>query len=248
MYYIKMTFTPQSEAEITEENVEDESYNLWGYLGDLRCNGQIYKDFTIIYNDKTFQAFFLTPELDSIDEKNCRSYTNEKLAKIKNEYTITTEILGKNIVTEKFCTCAESSWYILYTCQSYAVSPIVCGDCLYMIPAYKFSHVQLPKACQPTLGWQADYDLIDQLWRYSSFDRFTYRQMSNPESQLSKSGREICAAYEHALNKPFYYFLYHFSDSKKSREQCPICKSDWALEENIGNMAFKCDKCRIISC
>ncbi|MCL2462464.1 MAG: Zn-ribbon-containing protein, partial [Defluviitaleaceae bacterium] len=59
----------------------------------------------------------------------------------------------------------------------------------------------------------------------------------------------ICAAYEKALGKPFYYFLFYFDcqDASISREKCPVCGGDWMLEEKIGSISFKCDKCRLVS-
>ena len=249
MYYVKMIFASLEKIKITENNAEDMdiSGNIWGYLGELHRNGQIYKDQTLIYDDNVFQAFFFMPELDSLDEKNCNSYVIRELAAIKKEYAITYEILGKNAVVNEICSCKNSSWYILYARKDYAISPVFCGDCFKEIPVYKLSHIKLPKDCQSELGWQAEYDLIDELWFLSSFDRFTYRQMSNPESRLSKSGRKICASYEKVMKKPFYYFLFYYSESGKARKLCPVCGGDWVLKENIGVLSFKCDKCRLVS-
>ena len=220
---------------------------VWGFLGDLFRNGQIYKN-ELIHHDGAFQAFFFMPEMDSLDEKYCTSYAIKGLTDIKKTYHITTEVLGSDTTVYGLCECDDPSWYILYTNQVYNMSPIVCGDCLKAIPTYKLSRVELPKNCQSELGWQWDYNLIHKLWYLSSFDRFTYRQMSDPKSQLSKLGMEICAAYENALGKPFYYFLFHSSTSGKAREQCPICGSDWKLDNNIGFISHKCDKCRMLSC
>lgn len=249
MYYTKMTFTPFEKVEITENNVEDMDMtgNIWGYFGDLLRNGQIYKEQSLIYNDGVFQAFFFMPDLDSLDEKNCNSYVLKSLSYINKEYAITAEVLGRNAVVNAACSCRDSSWYVLYTRQNYAFSPILCGDCFKMIPVYKLSQVELPKDCQSEIGWQADYELMDKLWLYSSFDRFTYRQVSDPKSTLSKAGREICATYEKVLGRPFYYFLFHYSESGRLRKKCPDCGSDWILEKDMGFLSFKCDKCRLVS-
>lgn len=249
MYYTKMTFTPLKKMEITENNVEDMDIagNIWGYLGDLLRNGQVYEDQSLIYNDNNFQAFFFMPELDSLEEKNCNRYVLESLAQIKQDYAVTHKVLGQNAVVNTVCSCRNSTWYFLYACHNYAFSPIICGDCSKMIPVYKLSQIELPKDCQSELGWQADYTLIDKLWFNSGFDHFTYRQMSNPKSKLSKTGREICAAYEKALGKPFYYFLFHYSASRRLRKKCPDCGGEWMLKDAIGHMTFKCDKCRLIS-
>ena len=248
MYYVKMTFTPSERVEITENNVEDMDMtgNIWNYLGCLARYGHIYRD-SLIYDEGIFQAFFFMPELDSLDEKNCHRHILQGLKNIERKFAITVDVLGKDAVVNTVCSCGDSSWHILFARKNDAISPIYCGDCFKMIPAYKLSHIELPKDCQPELGWQADYKLIDKLWFYSSFDRFTYRQMSDPKSQLSKSGREICAAYEKVLGKPFYYFLFHYNISGRVRKKCPDCGGDWILEKDIGYLSFKCDKCRLVS-
>lgn len=247
LYYVKMTFTPFEKVEITDENVGELSWPLWSFLGSLYRNGQAYKD-QLIHDGGVFTAFFFMPELDAMEEKNCDGPVLEDLSKVRKQYEIVTEILGRDSATYKLCACKAPSWYILYTIYTYNMSPIVCGDCSGMIPAYKFNHVELPKGCQPALGWQSEYDLVTKLWHFSSFDRFTYRQQSSPNSELSKSGREICAAYEKALDKPFYYFLFHYSESGRTRgKKCPVCGNDWTSEEDIGNLNYKCDKCRLVS-
>ena len=250
MYYTKITFTPLEKLEITEDNVEDMDITsaIWGYTGDLLRNGQIYQnDKVLIHNDNVFQAFFFMPELDSLDEKYCNEYVNGSFIRIKERCEIAVEVLGRNTIVNPVCSCNDSSWYILYALKKDAFSPIVCGDCLKMIPTYKLPKMEIPAHIQSEIGWLADYYLIDQLWMYCGFDRFTYRQMSDIKSTLSKSGREICSAYENAIGKPFYYFLYYHSNSKKIWKTCPDCGGEWKLKDNIGNLSFKCDICRLVS-
>jgi len=226
----------------------DMSGNIWGYTGDLLRNGQRYQnDCVLIHNNNVFQAFFFVPELNSLNEKYCNNYVLESLARIKKWCEIKVEVLGKSAVVNPVCSCSDSSWYILFARKIDAYSPIVCGDCLQMVPIYKLPQIEMPKASQYEIGWLADYYLIDKLWFYSSFDRFTYRQMSDIKSTLSKAGREICTTYEKALGKPFYYFLFHYSDYGRLRKNCPVCGSEWVLKDDIGNLSFKCDKCRLVS-
>lgn len=249
MYYVKMTFTPSNKINITENNIEDDiiTGRIWNYLGNMSRYGQIFKDMTLIYEKNVFHAFFLMPEIDSLDEKNCHRHTVDALADVRKKFGISTEILGSNSVVSEVCMCDDPSWYVLYGRRDYAFSPIVCGDCLKMIPAYKFLHIELPLDCPSEFGWLEDYCMINQLWFRSSFDRFTYRQMNDPESQLSKSGRKICAFFEKETKKPYYYHLFHYSDSKKNRGLCPDCGGNWILKESIGSITYKCDKCRLVS-
>jgi len=224
-----MTFTPLEKLEISEDSVEDMDITgiIWGYTGDLLRNGQIYHhDKVLIHNDNVFQAFFFMPELDSLDEKYCNEYVNRSLVRIKELCEISFEVIGRNTIVNPVCSCDDSTWYILFALKNDAFSPVVCGDCLNMIPIYKLPREEIPIKVQSEIGWLADYYFIDRLWMLCGFDRFTYRQMSDVNSALSKSGREICSTYENALDKPFYYFLYHHP-SKKVRKTCPVCGGEW---------------------
>lgn len=242
-----MKFMPFNKSEAIDDSYIDEIANiLWSYLGSLHQNGQIYDD-NLVHKDGAFYSYFFMPELDSLDEKYCSGYAIRDLAGIKKDFHIETEVLGKNVMDYAVCNCKESSWYVLYANRAYNISPIICGDCLGMIPSYKFNQIDIPKHIRTVLGWQEDYNLIDKLWFNSYFDRFTYRQMSNPNAQLSIDGSAICAAYEKALNKPFYYFLFHHSEARKSITICPKCGGDWVLNEKIQHISYKCDRCRLVS-
>ena len=252
MYYIKLTFIPFHKPKTIDQNYINEISNvLWAYLGSLHRNGQVSEG-SLIQKDGIFYSYFFMPELDSLNEKYCEESTIKHLADIKKDFQVKTEILGKNTVPEfQTCTCQESSWYVLYTARTEKFGPIICGDCLDTIPVYKFDHRfearKDMKDIRTTLGWQKDYNLIDELWFNGYSDRFTYRQMSHPESRLSVDGMAICAAYEKALGKPFYYFMFHNWMSRKSNKMCPKCGGDWTLNEPIGDISKKCDPCRLVS-
>lgn len=73
-------------------------------------------------------------------------------------------------------------------------------------------------------------------------DRFSKRQLSDPNSQLSKSGMEICTALEKVLKKPVFYFLYQPNKITKS---CPKCKGEWRKSKQTKTVDFVCDDCRL---
>jgi predicted nucleic acid-binding Zn ribbon protein len=247
MFYVKITFTPIEKIEITESNSDADSWDIGWYLGDLYRNGQAFKEWLLIFDENKYHAFLFMPEIDSLDEKYCNSPVLRSLEKIKTQFEVAIEVLGKNAYANEICTCNNSDWYILYARNDYNFSPISCGNCLKMIPIYKFPQIEMPKDCECAVSWENDYTLIDKLWISSGFDRFTYRQMSDVKSALTKSGRNICAAYEKALGKPFYYFLFRSNYSGRKRKKCPACGNAWTLEDDIGILSFKCDKCRIVS-
>ena len=85
---------------------------------------------------------------------------------------------------------------------------------------------------------------MDGLWLYCLSDRFTYRQLNNLDSQLSKIGLDICRELEKATNTPTYYYLFQ---SGKSKEKCPICGADWKLDNGNKFIDYKCDRCRLVA-
>jgi predicted nucleic acid-binding Zn ribbon protein len=94
------------------------------------------------------------------------------------------------------------------------------------------------------LYWQRDYQNIDSLYVSCLADRFTYRQMNNPNSLLSKNGIEICREFEKATGNPFYYYLANF---QKNLTTCPLCGENWQQNENNKIVDFKCHKCRLVT-
>ncbi len=75
-------------------------------------------------------------------------------------------------------------------------------------------------------------------------DRFTYRQMHNLDSTLSKSGRYICKEFEDLTGTPFYYYLFHHN---KTPTACPVCGNDWKLIGENTFIDYKCEKCRLVA-
>lgn len=91
---------------------------------------------------------------------------------------------------------------------------------------YKFPHIEGEQEHHGILGWKGAYRDVDSLFMYCLSDRFTYRQMNKPDSQLSITEREICKELEEATGAPFYYYLFHY---KKTPETCPVCGGEWTL-------------------
>lgn len=241
-----MTFTSINAIIVDNDNIDDITDPIWSYLGSLSQSGQIYNA-TLIKAEHGFCSYFSMPEKDSLEDKYCYDFTITDCASVKKIFQIEVEILGIDLEEEPCCTCKHTSWYFLYGRRMQKSSPIICGDCFRSVPAYKFSNIKLPTDVRTELSWQEDYSMIDNLWFNSFFDRFTYKQMSAVDSRLSKDGIAICTAYENALSKPFYFFLFHYNDSRKRRNQCPICGEDWRLSEPIHFITCKCDSCRLLS-
>lgn len=236
----KITFELHNDLEIQEETVD----LLWDYLGCLYKNGQIINDYQLLKNGQLFFAL-VTPQDDhALQEKNNNIYVQKYLDEIKIIFKVNTELVGENMNVTNACTCADPSWFILYTDYCTESSPIVCGDCGNEYPLYKLPHIDKSDEHHGIVGWQKTYKSIDGLFMYCLSDRFTYRQLHSPLSQLFKIGMEICTDLESATKKPFYYYQYNYQKTSKT---CPICKEDWKLPQNSTFVDYKCEKCRVVA-
>jgi predicted nucleic acid-binding Zn ribbon protein len=230
--FYKMTFTFKNNF------VEDKEETLFDYLSTLYKNGQTYSDYQLVKKDHTYVAYLTVPDKNALDPRFNSTFTNKYLHDIETEL----EHLGENIVTGESCCCNEPSWYMLYTDFTSNESPIVCGDCGHGIPLYKVQHIMGEEGHFSILSWQKVYKSIDNIWIYCLSDRFSKRQLSDPDSQLSRIGMDICAELEKVLKKPVYYFLYQ---PGKMTENCPKCGGKWKCSDRTETVDFICNDCRL---
>ena len=240
MDFAKIIFSNMNQIEISAETIE----LFWGYLSSLYQNGQILKDYELIKQENTLIAYVTIPEKDSLDNKYNSIYTNMDLEKIEPNFKLSFEIIGENLNCEASCTCNKPSWYMLYSDSSSVESPVICGDCGKSVPLYKIPYLSSQQNHYMLVNWQTAFKCIDKIWFCSISDRFTYRQMNNPTSALSKSGREICSELEQITGIPFYYYLFHY---KKTKNVCPCCGCDWKLISDNNFIDYKCSTCRLVA-
>ena len=241
MNIYKINFTPKKTMEFTEEAIKP----IWSFLGCLYKNGQILEEYELMELDGSLCTFVTPPEDDALKAENNNIYGNESLAIVQENFIISSEFFGKNMdADDESCNCKEPSWYMLYADHISSESPVVCGDCGKTVPLYKLPFIFDEKEHYSVLRWQWAYKSIDSLWMQCLSDRFTYRQLHNPTSQLSKDGRDICSAFEEKLGKPFFYYLFN---SSKTSKTCPICGTDWKIYGEKTFVDYKCDKCRLVA-
>lgn len=123
------------------------------------------------------------------------------------------------------------------------------------IPDSSKNHPEAPK--EYIFSWASGYRAVDQLWIGSgALEMAAYRQLANPNSKLSKAGRELSAEVERFTGLPTYYYLQRYYGRRKGERQrrCPDCGGRWARRRTakafvgLGGFDFRCDPCRLISC
>jgi predicted nucleic acid-binding Zn ribbon protein len=238
-----MIFHKKANMTMPDEKLID---TIEYYLNALYRNGQIVSDYDFIRNEKNYIACIALPKDDSLSKKNNNIYVNQFIEEIETAFDLDIELIGESMDQGDSCECQKSSWYFLCAEGSFE-SPIYCGDCGLSIPLYKIPLMDDEKEHGTILGWQSANQAMNELWIAGLHDRFTYRQISSPDSQLAKEGRKICNEIERKTGVPTYYFLHYDSWLKKpAPEACPECGGDWRIEDDE-EMGFKCDDCRLVA-
>ena len=104
--------------------------------------------------------------------------------------------------------------------------------------------------------WQRTYRHLDHIWLDSgALEIAAYRQLADPESEVSRNGRDLCKEIEAATGVPTYYYLMRYWGRPNGEDQrrCPGCGGAWRAEcpqESPGRFwqfDFKCERCRLVS-
>lgn len=248
MNVVKLIFKPKTQ-KIDDFRV---SFLLTDFCNALCSNGQIHNDYTVIKNNDIYSAIVTLIGTDALNEKYNSEYVKEHKKEIELIYDIAVETLGANIYAdENYCTCGCKTGYILFSTYVNSGSPIHCLDCWREVPLYKLPHIQKQKDYHGETLW-AHYFMkaVDTLGTYNWATKWAKKQLADPNSELSKEGIEICADFEKATGKPFYYLLITDSDKSKLLKICPICGEPWRnyeIKSEEGNSIelCLCDKCRL---
>jgi predicted nucleic acid-binding Zn ribbon protein len=131
-------------------------------------------------------------------------------------------------------------------------SPLCRGDTGEAVPVFL-----LPVDFQQKndlVRWHAEYVLHDRLWLNSgSLEIPAYKELVDPNSELSTTGRELCAAIEKATGVPTYYFLMRYSAPEQGSDSrpCPGCGKAWSCPQlsaaPFHHWPFRCEYCRLVS-
>ena len=141
---------------------------------------------------------------------------------------------------------------MLYAEYDMISSPVYCLDCGNEIPLFRLPHLFDDKEHYSILTWQETYNAVEELWVNSLSDRFTRRQLCDPNSELNKQGVEICKELEKKLQAPVYLFCRCASNtyfgSKRKRPPlsvCPKCGGELKPFVNQDLAEKACETCRL---
>ena len=104
--------------------------------------------------------------------------------------------------------------------------------------------------------WQKGYHDLDNIHLGSGVLEIpAYRQLADPNSELSQEGRHLCRQIEIGTGIPTFYYLMKYWARETGEEDrlCPGCGNNWKVEgveaspKQFYQFDFRCDKCRLVS-
>lgn len=255
----RITFRTNLDSIVTDEKCEDTRYEYENvadsYIGSLDKYGHIFDGYSFGWCNGVLSYYVEASRPDSIEPSQYGEFTNLAYRDAKKKFgtTPTIELLSDQAKEPLPRWEDSSSLYLLATAFG-VMGPVKCGDSgdeipLYLLPVSDRTREKL-------YFWRNEYQACDRLWLASgALEIPTYKQMADPTSKLSASGRELCQTIEAATGKPTYFYVmrYNGRNSGEETRPCPVCGNAWhtrdrdVLSEPFHSFHFRCKPCRLVS-
>jgi len=252
MFLVQITFGSDGGDRRHRESLK---HSAEDYLSALSWNGQVCGECLLTWSNAQLIAYTRVPRPDSFAKHHHSQWGASALNKLTEAFGCDPDwrIIDDD-VPKRFPSWRRSSSFYLFTHALDEASPVCCGDSGEPIPVYL-----LPISDQDRrdlYSWSGSYQDLDKVWLASgALEIPAYKQLADPTSELSVTGRELCARIEKATQKPTFYYLTRYwgrNDGEATRP-CPLCGGEWRLSDQNEDIAsfhkfpFKCDSCRLVS-
>jgi len=227
------------------------------YLHSMCRRGQILGSYYYAWHDGSLNGYTHLAAPDALHTRSYSKWGRQYLEKVREafgrepEWTIIDDEAPRGAPRWR-----TASFLYLFVNTSSDAQPVRRGDDGKPIPSYR---LPLPdEEVEYLLRWSENYQEYDSLWLWNTgleIEMRAYREMADPESDLSQSGRDFCRMIEECTGKPTYYYLFRFYGRKKGEEKrrCPGCGGKWqrilpaSMGSYRGDICFRCDECRLVS-
>ncbi len=223
------------------------------YLASLQRNGQIFQTSLIKKSGTPLEAYILIPRPNALDKKFSSPWVKKEMLEVIKTFGQEPQFAFLDHSEQK----RYSSWksapsLYLFMTMFHEGSPVRSTNFSPAIPLYL---LPIPvKTRDDITRWVEGYQDHDSLWIGSrALEIPAYKQLADPESELSLEGREYCREIEKATGKPTFFFLMRYYGRRKGEEKrlCPSCGKSWAVKKSVGPkerpFEFLCKKCRLVS-
>jgi len=240
------------QRKLTKEQLSDIAES---YLASLLKTGQICGEYLLAWTDGILNAHLLLSGPDAFRAKNHSQYGKNELAKVREAFAK----LPNWIVLDDACPKRPPTWknapfLYLFTHEFDSASPVSHGKNGAPIPLYT---IPIPFEDKEQLFfWQQSYRSLDNIQlECGALEIVAYRQLADPNSELSQRGRDLCRRIEAGTKVPTYYYLQRYWGRPKGEEdrRCPGCGNGWKVErpkelpKRFHQFDFGCENCRLVS-
>lgn len=253
MFLVQITFGQGDGGGSQRESLGDAAET---YLCSLLRNGQINGDYMLAWSNAQLIGYTRVARPDSFANGYHSQWGVADLNKLIEAFGRDPQwSVIDDDVPERFTDWRDSSSLYLFKHAFDDASPICWGDSGEPIPAYLLPISDQDR--QELYSRAGSYKDLDNVWLASGAVEIpAYKQLADPTSDLSVTGRDLCVRIEKATKKPTYYYLtrYWGRDDGEGARPCPLrCGGEWRLSAHNDDMApfhkfqFKCDGCRLAS-
>ncbi|MHC4641481.1 MAG: DUF2310 family Zn-ribbon-containing protein [Planctomycetota bacterium] len=251
MYMARVNFgRPSSSIDKTELE-----HTVEYYLVALLRNGQICGEYILGWAKGCLNAYVYLPRPNSFKKNFHSEWAKECLAKSSEVFaTDQSWTVLEDDIPKRFKSWKNASSLYLFTAWPIHSPPIRRMDTGEPVPTYLLPLSDSER--DEVYSWAYSYRNHDLIWTESGILEIpAYKQLTEPDSELSSYGRLVCRNVERTTGIPTFYYLYRYWGRKnehKSRS-CPDCGRKWRvrpIQEHSApfpDFPFQCDKCRLVS-
>ncbi len=222
------------------------------FLSALEKNGNLNGEYVFDWTSDHLRATAYAASEEALESKAYSTSVEEAYAVVLQCSTRppTLEVVG---IGKRRVRWDNAAALYLFTHALDRASPVCAGDDGSPIPLYALPISERDR--EDLCSWASAYrhhDMIALLC--GDLEIPAYRQLADPESGLSRTGRQLCQTIETATGLPTYQYLHRYwgrrSEVEVSRS-CPGCGASWKKDAGEGHglawFDFLCSGCRIVS-
>jgi len=252
MYLARITFATDGVKSPERDKLKDAAE--W-YLAALLKNGQIYGEYQFAWSNAALVAYTHVARPDSLAERHHSEWAMSDLNSVVKAFGQPPKCeLIDDDVPKRFRSWKRSTSFYLFTHAFDDASPICCGDTGRPIPLYLLPITQQSR--QDLYLWARSYNYHDNIWLGSAaLEIAAYKQLADPTSDLSVTGRDLCADVERATETSTFYFMHRYwgRNVGEAVRACPVCGRKWHASDSptdrqpFHRFHFRCKRCRLVS-
>lgn len=226
-----------------------------GYLASLFHSGQLCGEYFHAWTKGQFNAYVMLSGPAAYEWKFHSARGKRELRKVATFFGRQPrwKLLDDDTTKRQVSWKRAPSLYLFTHAFNWA-SPVCRGDTGEPVPMHTLPISFVQK--EDLYRWQRSYCEHDRIWLGSgALEIAAYRQLVEPESDLSRSGRDLSRDIEAATGVPTFYYLMRYWGRRKGDEErrCPGCGATWRVSGEIVKPArffefgFRCKSCRLVS-